>query len=276
MSGQTQVQRLTALATALPERDRAVVADTVRLRFLTAGQLSRLHFASIEQPVTRIRRVQRTLARLVERGLLLRCDRRVGGVRAGSASYTYAPTAEAIRLTSYLADRGLPRARTTPEPGTSFVDHTVAVNDVYVRLVEAERTSATELLEHQAEPECWRTFLDPIGSQLHLRPDAFAAVGVGELEHRSFIEVDRGTEGSTALRRKLAAYEGYWRSGAEQHRHGVFPRVIWQVDRRRRAAALRALIDELSPASQQLFVVTELAGTVSSLHGSPDEPGSRP
>lgn len=267
MSGRTQDQRLASLAAQLSERDHAVVSDVVRLRFLTAGQLSRLHFAAIPQPVTRIRRAQRTLARLVEQGLLIRCERRVGGVRAGSSSFTYASAAEGLRLVSYMVGNGIPRARAVVEPGTSFVDHAVAVNDVYVHLVEAERAVTIELLQHQAEPNCWRAFLGPIGSAINLRPDAFVALGIGELEQRSFLEVDRGTEGSTALRRKLGIYVDYWRSGIEQQRHGVFPRVVWQVGRARRVAVLHALVEELPVEARRLFVVADDAGTLACLRG---------
>lgn len=267
MSGRTQADRLTVLAAGLSERDHAIVGDVVRLRFLTASQLSRLHFAAIAQPVTRIRRVQRTLGRLVEQGLLLRCDRRVGGVRAGSASFTYAPSAEAFRLVSFMAGGGIPRARVVVEPGTSFVDHTVAVNEVYVQLMVAQRAGPIELLEHEAEPDCWRIFLDPIGSNVSLRPDAFVSLGIGELEQRSFVEVDRGTEGTTALRRKLLTYTNYWRSGIEQQRHGVFPRVVWQVGHPRRVAVLDTLIDELSADAQRLFILGEEADLLGQLRG---------
>ena len=261
MTGVSQHARLAAVAQRLSERDQAIVSDVVRLRFFTAGQLARLHFAAIPQPVTRIRRVQRTLQRLVDHGLLMRCERRVGGVRAGSASFTYAASAEGIRLTGYLDGHGIPRARTVHEPGMSFVDHSVACSELYVRLVEAERTGFAEVLEHQAEPDCWRSFLGPIGAQLSLRPDAFVALGVGELEQRSFVEIDRGTEGSSALRRKLSGYLDYSRSGAEQQAHEVFPRVVWQVGSEKRADVLRALIDELPASSRLLFAVTKPSRT---------------
>lgn len=276
MSGRTQDQRLAALAARLSERDLAIVADVVRLRFLTAGQLSRLHFASIPQPVTRIRRVQRSLGRLVEHGLLTRCQRRVGGVRAGSASFTYAPTAEAIRLDDFRAGRGMARARGVSEPGTSFVDHTVAVNELFVAIIEAARSGRVELLEHQAEPDCWRSFLGPIGAAVRLRPDVFVALGVGEFEQRSFVEVDRGSEGSSALRRKLGTYIAYWRSGTEQQRHDVFPRVVWQVTTARRGAVMRQLIDELAVDTRRLFVVAETDQTFSCLCGTATAVGVQP
>lgn len=273
MTGLSREARLAAVAQRLSGRDQAIAADIARLRFLTAGQLARLHFAAIRQPVTRIRRVQRTMRRLVDSGLLMRCERRVGGVRAGSASFTYAANAEGIRLVGYLNGRGIPRARAVHEPGTSFVDHSVACSELYVELVEAERTGSVELLEHQAEPDCWRSFLGAIGAQLSVRPDAFVALGVGELEQRSFVEIDRGTEGSSALRRKLSGYVDYWRSGAEQHEHGVFPRVVWQVGSDKRADVLRALIDELPAASRPLFSVARPAGVLVHLCGAEPDPG---
>ena len=273
MSGLSQPARLAAVAQRLSERDQAIVRDVVRLRFLTAGQLARLHFSAISQPVTRIRRVQRTLQRLVDHGLLMRCERRVGGVRAGSASFTYAATAEGIRLGGYLDGHGIPRARAVHEPGISFVDHTVACSELYVRLIEAARAGAGELLEHQSEPDCWRVFLGPVGTQLSLRPDAFVALGVGELEQRSFVEIDRGTEGSSALRRKLSGYLDYWRSGAEQQAHEVFPRVVWQVGSDKRATVLQALIDELPAPSRPLFSVTGPAGIVDHLRGADSHRG---
>ena len=244
----------------------------MRLRFLTAGQLARLHFWPIPQPVTRARRAQRTVRRLAEQGLLVRCQRRVGGVRAGSSGFTYAPSAEAVRLTDYLVGRGMARARGPIEPGTTFLDHTVAVNEVYVRLVEEDRRGDCELLSHEAEPGCWRRFLGPIGEAIDLRPDAFVALGAGELELRSFIEVDRGREGITALRRKLTRYVEYWRSGAEQQAYGVFPRVLWQVDMARRAEVLRRLVAQLPPPARTLFVVTEVSGAIDVLLGRDIEP----
>lgn len=273
MTGLSQQARLAAVAQRLSERDRAIIKDVVRLHFVTAGQLARLHFATIPRAVTRVRRVQRTLQRLVDHGLLVRCERRVGGVRAGSASFTYGPGAEGIRLASYLEGRGIPRARTVHEPGMSFVDHSVACGELYVRLVEAERSGSAELVEHQAEPDCWRSFLGPIGARLSLRPDAFVALGVGELEQRSFVEIDRGTEGSSALRRKLSGYLDYWRSGAEQQAHEVFPRVVWQVGSDKRAELLQALIDELPASAQPLFAVTRPAGVVGRLRGAEPQPG---
>ena len=187
--------RLMALDQRLSDRDRSLVQQVVRLRFVTAGQLERLSFDAIPEPVTRSRRARRQLARLVELDLLWRLQRRVGGVRAGSTGYVYGATAEARRLDAWRRAEPLSRAQAAHEPGASFVEHSVACSELFVRLIEADRAGQLELLEHQAEPACWRQFLGPIGGVRHLRPDAFVRLGVGEWEQLAFVEIDRGTRG---------------------------------------------------------------------------------
>jgi demethoxyubiquinone hydroxylase (CLK1/Coq7/Cat5 family) len=73
--------RLQALDRRLSDRDRRLVQEVVRLRFVTAGQLERLAFYAIQAPVTRARRTRRQLARLVELDLLWRLQRRVDRLR---------------------------------------------------------------------------------------------------------------------------------------------------------------------------------------------------
>lgn len=247
--------RLMALDQRLSERDRSLVQQVVRLRFMTAGQLERLAFDAIPEPVTRARRARRQLARLVELDLLWRLQRRVGGVRAGSTGYVYGATAEARRLDAWLRAEPLNRAQAAHEPGVTFVEHSVACSELFVRLIEANRTNQLELLEHQAEPACWRQFPGPIGGVRHLRPDAFVKLGIGEWEQLAFIEVDRGSEGTGALARKLEGYVAYWRSGAEQHQRGVFPKVVWLTTTDRRVQQLRAQIALLPYDARAIFAV---------------------
>jgi hypothetical protein len=172
-----------------------------------------------------------------------------------------------------LAGEGIPRIRTSREPGTSFVDHSVAAAEIYVQLVEAERAGALELIDHEPEPDCWRHFLGPIGEAVSLRPDAFVSVGKDDYEFRSFVEVDRGTVGSSALLRKLTTYADYWRSGIEQRQHVVFPRVVWSVEHDRRAELLHGLIARLPDDARRLFVVTTPARQIDTLAGADADPG---
>jgi hypothetical protein len=259
--------RLQAVDQRLSERDRQLVLEVVRLRFLSAGQLERLFFHGIAAPVTRARRARRQLARLVELELLWRLERRVGGVRAGSTGYVYGATAEARRLDAWLRGEPLTRAQAAHEPGASFVEHSVACSELFVQLAEAERADSFELLEHQAEPDCWRRFLGSMGTQRHLRPDAFVRLGVGEWEQLAFVEIDRGSEGSAALVRKLELYVAYWRSGAEQHQRGVFPKVVWLVTGDRRLRLLRCEITLLPPDAQAIFTAAPFDAALDVLCG---------
>lgn len=262
-----RLARLQALDERLSDRDRQLVQEVVRLGFMTAGQLERLAFHTIAAPVTRARRARRQLARLVELDLLWRLDRRVGGVRAGSTSYVYGPTSEARRLDAHLRGEPLTRARAAHEPGVSFLAHSVACSELFIRLTEADRAGVVELIEHQAEPACWRSFPAPLGGLRHLRPDAFVRLGVGEWEQLAFAEVDRASEGSTALTRKLDVYIAYWRSGSEQHARGLFPKVVWLTPTERRTAQLRRLIATLPSDAQPIFAVTEFDQVINELRG---------
>ena len=267
--------RLNALSRRLSDRDRRLLQQVVRLRFLTAGQLERLAFDGIPEPVTRARRARRQLARLVELGLLWRLQRRVGGVRAGSTGYVYGPTAEARRVDAWLRHQPLSRAQAASEPGASFVEHSVACSELFVRLVEADRTGELELLEHQAEPACWRRFVGPANGLRNLRPDAFVSLGIGPWEQLAFVEIDRGTEGTAAIARKLETYIAYWRSGSEQHDRGVFPKVAWLAETSQREEQLRAQISSLPADVQGLFAVAGVDAALDVLCGPLLTPESR-
>src|SRR5581483_2129970 len=137
---------------------------------------------------------------------------------------TYRLTPKARRLLHRQDGDGRSTQR---QPSAAFHDHVLAIGDVFVTLVEADRRGAIELLEFQAEPRCWRRFSGPGGASVALRPDAFVRVGAGDYEHLAFLEVDRGTESIAALARKLDAFRAYAADGAEQQRFGVFPRVVF-------------------------------------------------
>lgn len=245
--------RLVELAGALSRRDRAIIETVARLRLTSSKQLERLCFATIANEPTRQRLVRRTLARLVERGVLGRLERRVGGVRAGAAGHVYYAAAAGQRLVAYWQGQGLTRTRSPHEPGAPFVRHTLAIAESYVDLVEADRQGDVELLGFESEPTCWRWFLGLGGARQWVKPDALVRLGVGEIETRSWLEVDCGTEGRSALVRKCHAYLAAYRAGVE---HEVFPRIVWTCTSERRAALLREVCSELPAEAWRLFAVT--------------------
>jgi hypothetical protein len=142
----------------------------------------------------------------------------------------------------------------------------LAVAQLVVDCTLAARDKRFDVLICQAEPECWRQFTNMNGGVV-LRPDLFLTLGVGEYEHRFFVEVDRGTEHLPALIRKCRLYESYYRSGLERAAHGVSPRTCWVVPDEARALRLRQEIDRDRHLTNQLFAVTVSSSALAVLAG---------
>jgi len=219
--------RIERLGRHLSDRDWAVIQTLARVRVATAGQLERLHFTDVGRRQTRS-----VLASLVDRRLLARLPRRVGGVRGGSAGFILVLDVAGQRLTRSSGGRVQ-----RPWPvGTPFLSHSLAVTELLVELTEAARASggAVRLIDFVAEPGCWR----PVAPGVVLKPDAEVVMQQGRYEDRWFIEVDRATESRTTLDRKLARFVADWRTGREQAATGVYPRVLWVVPDEARHAVL--------------------------------------
>lgn len=238
--GATQAEQVIAGLTPL---ERAIVLTLARVRLATGGQLQRLHFAST---LSGQRQARRTLLSLTERRVLTRLGRTIGGRRAGSAGFVYGLDVIGQRLV-----RPDDQWRRPWTPGQAFVAHAIEVTECYVTLVEGARQGRWGLLDFQAEPACWRSFVGRHGRHLVLKPDAFLRAALGEFEDRWFVEVDRGTEDLGRIRRKALIYLDYWRSGRE----AVFPRVLWATTRPARRDALASGLAALPAETRGLFQV---------------------
>jgi hypothetical protein len=248
----------------LSERDLGVIRQVAELRLMSARQIQAVHFPLAEhdneRAATRAR--QRVLERLTRERLLIRLERRIGGVRAGSAGFVLALGSVGQRV---LASGG-PRRRSY-EPTLRFVDHTLAIAQLVVDVTVASRQGLLDVLDTQAEPRSWREF-SGVGGRHWLRPDAFLALGSGEYELRWFIEVDRSSESLPVIVRKCRLYADYYQSGKEQAAHGgVFPRVCWVVPDEQRAERLRQAIASDRTLPEGLFVVTVTAAALNVLRG---------
>jgi len=239
---------LEQLRDVLSERDRAVIASVHEHRFLTARQIEELHFHDHATSDAGARVSRRVLARLTRDRLLARLARRVGGVRAGSASYVYALGPIGRRL----IDDG----RRFTEPSALFLDHTLAVADARVELNRAAGAGEFELVEVQVEPVCWRRYLGPGGAAEFVKPDLYVVTSSGEFEDCWFLEIDRGTESPAAIGRKCRGYDRYWRTGAEQRIHGTFPLVVWVAPDERRMQRIERVIGGACNLKRELFRVT--------------------
>lgn len=252
----------------LTERDRSLVRSVSDLRFVSGDQLARLHFIEADQQA-QARAARRALVRLVRLDVLARLPRRVGGVRAGSAGFVYHLGAVGYRLAVRCGWQPERRRRRSDIPGTAFLNHSLAVAELHTLLVEADRSRRIELLELSAEPSSWRSY-GGVGAQRGqtLKPDSYARLGLGEYEDSYFFEVDRGTEGSTTIERKLREYVAYEASGIEQEARGVFPRVLWLTVDASRAAAIEAVVRRLPKASRELFAVALLGDAADVVSGT--------
>lgn len=256
--------RVAKLDEQLGSRDRAVIDSLDLLRVCSVRQLERLHFVD-GTDLANARACRKALERLATLGVITRLERRVGGVRAGSAGFVYALDTAGQRLASGSGPAGGRRLRRPWTPGLAFLRHRLDVSEVYVRLRETERTDDLELLEFWAEPLCWRRFTGIGGARTVLKPDAFARVGVGEFEHLSFIEVDRATESAPTIARKLAVYRRYFQTGREQERFGAFPRVVFLVPDEERKAVLVDVFAAQPAETWELFRVAVFDDAVAAL-----------
>jgi hypothetical protein len=237
----------------LSERDKAILDDVGRVRVLTGRQVERLHFAGLAGR-HRDRTRRRVLERLVSLELLTPLERRIGGVRAGSAGLVFALGPAGQRLLA-VPDHGTgARVRRPGTPTPRFMIHNLAVAELYVGLVAAARAGSFSLVEFRAEPACWwRT-----SEGQWMKPDALVVVSSGEVEDSWAVEVDQATESLPTIRRKLKVYLDLVASEERGPGGGVLPRVLVTVPDEGRLGAVRGLVGSLpEPAEELLAVVLE-------------------
>jgi hypothetical protein len=249
MSPRAARRSLPQLNQLLSDRDREVIHSIASHRFLTGKQLERFHFTDHASPETGARVCRSVLARLTREGILSRLERRVGGVRAGSASHVYCLGWTGRRLV------GETTARRVSEPSRTFLEHTLAVAEAHLMLREAASHGEFELVEVQIEPVCWRAFTGANGAPARVRPDLHVISGRGELEYCWFLEIDLGSEHRPTVVGKCRTYEEYWRTGLEQQRSHTFPLVVWVTPDQDRASELDRAIRGARTLKQELFRV---------------------
>lgn len=249
--------RIEAIRSSLSEREWQIVEDINRLRLVSGQQLQRLHFGTGSSDAAVCRR---QLGRLVSKRVLVRFRHHTAGM-VGPSWSVYALDVAGQRLIDPDRTRWWP----TPNPGNQFIDHTLAIAEVYVRLRAHERHSGFELVTFDGEPACWRSFHGPGGARLTLKPDAFVITEADRYEDHVLVEVDLGTETSARIVTKAKTYLSYYRSGREQHRSGVFPLVLWLVPDAARLDLLSTAISRLPAESWQLFQIRLLDEAVNAI-----------
>lgn len=260
------VSRLARVNAALTDGDRIVLQTLAALRLATTSQLQRLHFTAGTTSAN-LRAAQRALGKLAALGVVTRLERRIGGVRAGSAGQVYGLGTAGQHLVTGHGPAGGRQIRRPWTPSLPFVSHRLAITELDVRLVEAERRGELELVSFTAEPEAWRRYLGPHGATAWLKPDAFVVVGAGDYEDRWFVEVDLGTESPLVIARKCRAYLDYQSSGREQAETGVFPLVLFIVPSERRRRTILGVTKRQPTTAGRLFRVTTDDAAIQTIAG---------
>jgi hypothetical protein len=251
---------LAAVRRSLSARDIEVVERAAAHRYLTTRQIEGFCFADHATPLTAARVCRRVLRRLCDLRVLVHLKRRVGGVRAGSASFVWQVGPVGDRLMR-KSSTGHVRRRTR-EPSVLFLDHCLAVADAHLALLRAHRAPRLELVEVQTEPDCWRPFSGYGGGRQILKPDLYlvtADPGDTEFVNCWFIEVDRGTENPARLLAKCEVYEAYRRTGTEQADDGAFPLVVWVMANQGDVDRLRTRLQADRSLDQRMYRITTAA-----------------
>lgn len=223
-------------------------------RFVTTHQLSQLTSDLYGSKRSALRQTLRHLRALKEKHLITRLERRVGGWQGGSQVSIWTLTTKGRRILTGSRGRLRPH-----HYSTTFLEHCLAVAEVRVVLHE----SATHLkvsAEVQAEPDCWRRYLDLQGYALTLKPDLAVAVTSQQFVDHYFFEVDRATENPARVIRKCWQYAQYRRSGTEQDKHGVYPAVVWIVPSVHRKQQITDAIAAEPKLPKHLFQVLTIDG----------------
>lgn len=247
---------LLTLEKNLSERDFKMLRTLREYRYMTTHHFRRLYFTTSASELAAIRTTNYALAKLRDSGLISPFARKIGGIRAGSGMYVWALTPSGARLLAIRErNEDVPRKR-SHDPSLAFLEHTLAVSEVFVRLNEMAREGRLSLLTAANEPGCWRSYSGAGGEVKTLKPDMFAITASGEYEDNWLLELDRDTEAPSTVLKKCKQYITYYKTGREQHKYGVFPCVVWIVPDTKRRTALERHIRKSIPAKEsRLFLV---------------------
>lgn len=248
-SSRSDRQDLPRIRSQLSERDWGIVRFIQQHRYATTTQLRRVFFCEHASQSAATRACVRVLDRLLTQRMLTRLERRVGGVRHGSASFVWCLDVLGDRLTREEHQA----RRRHHEPSFAFLVHILAVTDIHVQLAEAASAGAFHLTAVQVETEAWRPYVAPAGAQRILKPDLMVTVSTETYDDHWYLEVDLGTESMPILLRKCTAYDDYRRTGRPQREHGVFPRILWLLPTRGRVERLSAAITADPRLPDRLF-----------------------
>lgn len=251
-------RQLERLISRLSERDLNILKAIRKYRFMMTHQVQALFFNDSSNQTASRRAGNRALKRLKELGLITTLERRIGGVRAGSASYVWCLTGAGERLLLTSERSGStdnPARKRLYEPSIRFLEHTLAITETFVQLTLIAEKCDVKIESVDLEPDCWRPYVGESGVLSYLKPDMYLKTLSYSYEDHWFMEIDLGTESPSRIIGKCHQYYRYYLSGAEQKGSGVFPLVVWITKDSKRFTGLKAHITENFNGKPNIFVV---------------------
>lgn len=206
----------------LTPRDKEIILTTYQLRFLRLDQLQRLFFISK-------RSAQKRLKILYEKRFL---DRSRFYKSFGKGSYQYVYFLDEAGARFVAAKKGVRKKelqwnRRHRLVEVMFLEHTLAINEIYVRLKELERKNkACKLTRWISEREFQGYFWKGMDK---LRPDAYFQLALFDevshafAEYDFFLEVDLGTMRLKRFAEKIMKYVDFFLSGSYRNWFLFYP-----------------------------------------------------
>ncbi|MGH3708413.1 MAG: replication-relaxation family protein [Pseudonocardiaceae bacterium] len=244
--------RLTQLAAELPARYTTPLPHLARVRLLTGAHLDQLltHPDTTHDTTARVRR--RIMTRLHEVGLVTTLHRTIGGARAGSTGHIYTLTPAGHRFLATLTGQpSPPRTKRPSTPGVLFVAHTLAISDIYVRLIHASRNGHFMVPTFTTESHCWQ----PTPDGDYLKPDAYLVLATSTHQDCWWLEIDQATESLPRIKHKCRAYLNFL-THSGQGPDDVPPRVLYTTPDTPRTHAIHKTITKTSTQENDLLCVT--------------------
>ncbi len=207
-------------------RDLEVLGSIAWAGVLSTDQVQRLHFPSR-------RTAQRRLRALLDRGYV-RAHLQSDALHFANVYTATALGLERVAETGAYPD-GIPSVLSLPRRGK--LPHALAVRDVFVAFVSAEREGRIRLLDFRFDSDLAR---EPEVRDAGVVPDALASVAGTIAEESLCVEVDRGSETTTTLRAKLQRWADALTSG-----RGLFGSaglLLFVVQRQGRCSTLDRLV----------------------------------
>lgn len=249
-----ELRRLSAL---LGETETGCIKHIFMVKYATSNQLQRLFFTENSSRLSNVRACNRMTAKLKKHGLIDCLERRIGGERAGSGATIWTITSAGYQFLK-LDDLDLKATRKRLyEPNILFLEHSLGIGEVYVRLKEMEQQKKISLINVEFENKCWRVYSENNVARF-LKPDLYVNLHIKEWEQFYWFEVDNNTENPKRIIRKAKEYIKYVNSGMPYREFGVIPFVVWIVPNIKRREQLLRYIHEAIPKAEMLFRVITL------------------